>query len=753
MKKAISLFVLFAILLSVTVVAFSYPQKGEELLISKDNISYGISTSLYGLSLEDMSFSCDGGLSSNLVNNNSFEYEADRFLSWDIDATSYSVQNKDGLNNNNKNYLSVTVDGEGTLLNRGFTEFYDYKTYNLNDKKKNASDMGFKKGEKYEFSAYFKNISFVGDITVSLKAKGNSESYNFSLSGYDDWTKVISQIESEVTADGGLLITANGTGTFFMDFVSLVPVGSYGFHDEEWKYTSLRTDLYDALSALSPKFIRFPCSLVSGNSLKDLYSWKNTVGPLEGRRQTYNPYSSDEDGFNYNNSNAMGYYEYFMLCEDLNADAVPVVSAGIINQRENGYDEMREKYKNGALTEDEWQAYLDTISLRPETEKWDTFVENILDLIEFANGSAETKWGAVRADSGHKEPFNMEYLAVGNEAYGDVYWRNFDAIYKAVKAKYPNITVIASSGADSGSEDLKNSLNTLNEKYPDAMLDEHYYTENGYLFGQLQRYDGYERNGAKVIVGGWSAKSDSYGAVQTKNNIWSAVEGAAYLTGIERNGDAVSMISYSSPFAKVNAQCKDTSLVWFDSQELCLTPDYYTQMLFANNCGTHYVSTDLNLSESGVYEAVTVDTEKEIIYVKLVNSQSKDVNLTLDFRGFGDVNTASNQYLSEVFKEACNEVGGMLHVAPHEKTYTLKDNKLDFKLEGLSVNVIRIPYGDSDAEDLYVLPETGIVTPYIHTAFKVAIPCVITFLFVITGIAVLMNRHSLKKREKNKPKK
>lgn len=751
MKKALSLFLVLAILVSVTVIAFTYNKTGEELLISKDNISYNISDNLYGVSLEDVNFAVDGGLSSNLVNNNSFEYENDRLFAWNIDAASYSVQGKEGLNNINRNYLSVTVDGEGTIINNGYTEIYDYRTYNFNEKKKDTPDMGFKKGEKYEFSAYFKNVGFDGDITVSLNAKGNSERYKFSLDGYDDWTKVIFQIESNVTADGGLLISAEGTGTFLMDFVRLVPIESYGFYSEEWKYSSIRSDLFSAIQELSPKFIRFPGSIVSkGKGVHRLYNWKNTIGPLEERVQTPNPWSDTVKGRNYNNSNMIGYYEYFMLCADLNASPIPSVNAGISVESYESYSKMQNDYENGVLTEQEWQAYIDSVALKPDTEKWDGYIGDILDLIEFANGSEDTQWGAVRAENGRTEPFNMKYLEIDSEIGGDIYWRNFDSIYKAVKNAYPDIILIASPRADIDSDEFKEIKSHLSSEYPDAMLGESYFSENGQLFGKTHRYDGYERSGAKIAVGEWSVKSEGDGTVQTSNNIWSAIEEAAYLTGVERNADAVNMISCAPLFSKVNAQCTDVNLVWFDSQEKVLTPDYYTQMLFANNLGTQYVSAKLNMEQQGVYESVTVDTEKKIIYVKLVNTQHKNIDLTLNIQGFGEVKSASNQYMSEVFKSACNEIGGTLHVAPSESEYTLKNNKLKFKLEGLSVNVIRIPYGEEGSAELYVLPETGIVTPFIHSAFKVAIPCGIIVLLVITGITVLINRYTIKRRVKNK---
>ena len=411
MKKAISLFVVLAILVSVTVIAFTYNKNDEELLISKDNISYNISDKLYGVSLEDVSFAIDGGLSSNLVNNNSFEYENDRLFAWNIDAVSYSVQGKEGLNEINRNYLSVTVDGKGAIINNGYTEIYDYDTYNYNDKKKDTPDMGFKKNEKYEFSAFFKNVSFDGDLTVSPSANGNSEIYKFNLGGYDEWTKVIFQIESDITADGGLLISAEGTGTFLMDYVTLVPIESYCFYSEEWKYSSIRTDLFDTLKGLSPKFIRFPGSIVSkGKSISKRYSWKNTIGPLEERVQTVNPWSDTVKGKNCNNSNSVGYYEYFMICKELNATPIPSVSAGISVESNESFSKMQNDYENGVLTENEWQAYINSIALMPDSKEWEAYITDILDLIEFANGNTDTEWGAVRAKNGSEEPFNMKYL-------------------------------------------------------------------------------------------------------------------------------------------------------------------------------------------------------------------------------------------------------------------------------------------------------------------------------------------------------
>ena len=750
MKRFTALILILAMMLSLMGAARSNKKSDYTLTVSKDNISYEISNELYGLFIEDISFAGDGGLSSNLVNNGSFEYPTKNLAAWKIDTVSYSVLSGNGLNKNNKNYLSVAVNGVGTIKNIGYPELYNYKTYELNTKRAKTPDMGFKAGEEYAFSAYFKNVDFDGDISVSLDSKGNKSSYRFTISDCEEWTKITLRMTSDETADGALTITAEGNGIFLMDFVSLVPVGSHGFETEEWKYTTLRTDIYEVLKDLSPKFIRFPGGcFTEGDSLESLYNWKNTIGPLEERKQGYNLWRDDANGKYYTNTNAVGFHEYFTLCDELGATPVPVLSVGLTCQGRNGYGDMATQYKNGAITEEQWLEYVDTVAYTPGTGEWNQYVQDVLDLIEYANGGTDTEWGAKRAENGHPEPFNMKYLALGNENWGDIYWRNFDALYKAVKAQYPDITVVTTAGAGLEGEEFDYAWSTVNSTYRDTVVDEHYYTGDGYLFEHTDRYDTYERSGAGVMIGEYAATCAGFGTLITKNNIWSAIEEAAYLTGVERNADVVKMVSYAPALAKVNAQSWNINLIWFDSQSVVRTPDYYTQMLFANNYGTHYVTTDFDAEEDGIYQSATVDTENQVIYIKLVNSDRKDKTLEIDLSGFENVNNPSVQYMDETFKSACNEFEAQQHVAPVEEELKITDNKLLYTAGGYSVSVIRIPYGDNDGSSLYTLPDMGIIVPYISPAITIAVPSVIGFIALVAGVCILTVRilHHKKQKE------
>lgn len=740
MKKAAAIFL--AVVTAFSLIGASGAQNGENTLdISADNIAYDISENLYGLFIEDINYACDGGLVSNLINNNSFEYPSDNLTAWHITAGEYKAASGEGMNENNSTYLSVKVSGSAEITNNGFHEIYDYKTWDVNEKKVSTPDIGYKKGGEYLFSAYFKNIDFKGTLTACLDAKGNSGTYSFNIDGFEDWKKVELTLTSEVTADGAFTITADGNGTFLMDFVSLIPADSHGLNDSGWKYVSLRADLYETLEQLSPKFIRFPGGcLAEGDSLENLYNWKDTIGPLEQRVQTYNLWRDDAYSRQYINTNSMGYYEYFMLCDDLGAEPIPVLNAGITCQARNGYGDMSLKYANGEINEEEWQAYLDTIALRPGTKEFESYVQDILDLIEFANGAADSEWGKARAESGHSEPFNMKYIAVGNENWGEVYWRNFEPIYNAVKERYPGITVVTTAGAWLEGEDFDYAWETANSKYPDTVVDEHYYTVGGYLFDNTHRYDSYERSGAKAFIGEYAPKSDGYGTLMTKSNIWAAVESAAYMTGIERNADVVEMVAYAPAFAKLNAQSWDVNLIWFDSQEVVCSPDYYAQMLFSNNMGTKYVTTDFNMEEEGIYHSVTVDTDEQVLYVKLVNSNTKSEKISINLTGFENAGSASVQYMSEIFKAACNEVGEPLKVAPREKELEIQNGTLEYDAGSLSVSVIRIPYGDNDGSSLYELPDMGIIMPYVHIVIEIAVPCTLALIIVVSAAAVLISK-------------
>ena len=756
MKKIVSVIIVIMIVISATF-TLTGATASEKILptmkISADRISYAINDRLYGINLENTGNAIDGGLVSNLVNNNSFEHEDTHVASWNITTKSHEILSEDGLNENNSNYLSVTVDKQGTIENIGYNEFYNYKSYQVNQKVSKTGDMGFRANESYSFSAFFKNVDYEGTITLSLSANGNKEKYQFNLDTCEDWTNITLQIKSDVTADGSMLLTCDGTGTFYMDYVTLTPENSYGYNSVKWTYASLRNDLVNSIKELSPAFIRFSAGeFDESETLEDLGSWKNTIGNPQERKQSY---TQGEKNVYYINSNLMGMYEYLLLCEYVGADAIPMVNGGILTSSKKQYVDMSNKYGNGAITEEDWQKYLDEMSLRPETEEFEEYVQNILDLIEYANGDATTEWGIKRVTDGHKESFGLKYIAIGNGEFGDVYWRNFDAVYKVIKEKHPEITIVSYYGDEIIKDDQKKSLETANTLYPDVVFAENNSVGGGNLYKNLYKYDNYGRTGAKIAVGEYGVNT-TVGDTLTKNNIWSAIENAAFLIGLERNSDLVQMASYQTMFSKINAQTTDTSAVWFSSNEVIYTPDYYMQMMFANNMGTNYVSSEFNMEEDGIYHSITVDTEEKVIYVKIANNSRKPQKINISLDGFNNVKNPSVQYMSENFKSACNEPGQLLHVAPVEARLKIDNNTIPYDIGGYSVSVIRIPYDTNDGSTIYELPTMDIISPYIPTNVGMIISGSVLGIAVITGAVILLVRVShhkkvlsTKKKEEN----
>ena len=787
MKKFITLLLAFTL----AATSFAFPaQAGEAIVmnINKDDESYGISDKLYGLFIEDISYACDGGLVSNLVNNDSFEYQFNKTAGWTANGIELNTDDtSEPLNKSNPTYARITADGKGTLRNLGYTELYDYKSYDINEDKKATADMGFKQGEGYDFACYIKNSDFDGTVSVYLDSPSNKSNITqldiSNTSGI--WTKLTATLESVAAEDGGLAIEFNGKGTLCLDFVTLIPQSSYGYGSESWKYTTLRSDLYTALAQLNPGFIRFPGGcLAEGDSLANLYDWKETIGPLEERTQFYNLWR-DDNGREYINTNAMGYHEYFQLCADLGAEALPILNVGLTCQGRAGYDDHVLALKKASMTDDEWEAYLteernldpkekaqerkdftdyinslsinsqddfesylDTIALRPGAKEWDAYVQDILDLIEYANGDPDkTYWGARRAANGSRQPFNLKYIGLGNENWGEIYERNFKALYKEVKKAYPEITVISSAGAWLEGEAFDYNCKWINEDYSDTVIDEHYYTGDGYLFDHNNRYDSYDRNGAHIFVGEYAVTPSRVGTIQTKSNIFGAVEEASYLTGIERNGDIVDMASYAPTFAKVNAQSWNVNMIWFDSQEIVLTPNYYVQMLFANNYGDTYIKSTFENGESiqdGVYESVTADKENDVLYIKLVNTtgEKRTVDLGLDYIG-GKANRISAQSLKGSYKSACNELSRNTTYPVEQELTANESNRVSVELGKYDVTVLRVAYGKNDGTALYTLPDfistmTQKTTSYLPPAVRIGVPCGAAGAVVLISAAVLI---------------
>ncbi|MGN0521948.1 MAG: alpha-L-arabinofuranosidase C-terminal domain-containing protein [Eubacterium sp.] len=799
MKRFISFFI--TLVLVITTGAFEVSAKEKiSLNISSGDESVSISDKLYGAFIEDISYACDGGLVSNLVNNNSFEYEFNKTTAWKSSGlASLETASEEPMNKSNPTYAVITADGNASITNLGYTELYKYKTYEIDEKIASTPDMGFKADVKYDFSCYINNQDFDGTISVYLdsdKNRNNITQISIENNARGVWSRIDTTLTSNATEDGGLTIEFNGNGTLYIDFVMLVSQDSYGYGTQEWKYTTLRNDLFTALKQMNPAFIRFPGGcLAEGDSLENLYDWKETIGPLEEREQFYNLWK-DDVGRDYINTMAMGYHEYFQLCSDIGAEPIPILNVGLTCQGRCAYDDYVIALKKTYMSDDEWEkyltqtrniaeentqerdnftdyinglniksqedfeAYLDTIALRPGTKEWEAYVQDILDLIEYANGdSTTTYWGALRAANGSTQPFNLKYIGLGNENWGEVYERNFKELYKEIKKVYPDITVISSAGNSLEGDAYDDNMSWINEDYSDTIVDEHYYTRDGYLFDHNDRYDSFDREQAHIFVGEYAATAKGVGTLETKSNMLEAVEEASYLTGIERNGDVVDMTSYAPTFAKVNAQCWDINLIWFDSQEIVLTPSYYVQMLFSNNCGTKYLKSVFDNGttvQNGIYESVTVDEKNEVLYIKLVNASGKSSTVDVNLTDFGSINRVSAQSLNSSYKSACNEIGRNTTFPEEYDLNVGSQNTVSVDMNKYDVTVLRVAYGSNNGDTLYSISnnlEGSMASPsaYLPAAVKGAVAGAsvgaVVIIAAAAGIAVLIKKKKSKKND------
>lgn len=752
--------------------------------ISADDLSHEISDTMYGIFIEDINNGVEGGLNANLVRNNSFEYlhNGETLSGWEFDGE-YTRATEGGIHENNPSYIVLPADGARTIKNYGFCEYYDYKTYDVNEDSISSGDMGIKAGEKYVFSAWFKNTQTTMSVYLENKhGEKLTDTLKITLDAGDAWQKFSVDLSAAKTDDGILVMEFEEGSAVTLDFVCLYPENSHGYGADTWKYTSLRQDLYDALANLHPSFVRFPGGCVAeGDSLENLFNWKDTIGAPETRKQNYNIWQNDV--IDYNNSYMVGYHEYFQLCSDLGAEPVPILNVGLICQARCGYDDHVLALEKNEMTDEEWEtyltetrgldpedtevreeftayieglgmntredfeAYLDTIALRPGTAEWDAYVQDILDLIEYANGDTTTEWGALRAQNGHPASFGLEYIGLGNENWGEVYFRNLEALKAEINAVYPEITIISSSGPVSSGEQFDESWAQLETSYSDTIVDEHYYQEDNWYLANTERYDSYDRDGAKVFLGEYAATSKGVGTIQTKSNLKAAMSEAAYMTGLERNGDVVVMASYAPIFAKINAQEWTINMIWFDSHNTVLTPSYYTQMLFMNNTGSRYVDTELPEGTDGMYQSVTVDEENEILYIKLVNTTGESREVTFNPQGFGVVRYSDMLSLSDRSSAACNEVGKTCIVPKTVKT--TGDEGVTVRVDGYSVNVIRITYGENRTQkglyDLPRMPETRRFYTGLETALIWGVPTVAAVITVGTIVIVRLVRRKRKK--------
>jgi len=630
-----------------------------KLTVVADKPLTTIAPTMWGVFFEDINFGADGGLYAELVKNRSFEFPI-AMMGWDEERVNYQkgrilIINRSD-NSNNARFARITInnpEGNFSLSNEGFR------------------GMGFHKEKQYDLSMMIRSGN-PKDIKIKLqllnyagKVIGNGLVENFS----QDWKKYSATITTSDTAQRGRLnLIFEGQGVIDIDMISLFP------HDT-WKNRSggLRNDLVQKIADLKPGFVRFPGGcIVEGRELTNRYQWKTTVGNVTDRKLIMNRWNVEfprRAAPDYYQSFGLGFYEYFLLSEDVGAEPLPILNCGMACQFNSGE----------VVAMDELQPYID----------------DALDLIEFANGSITTKWGKIRNEMGHPAPFNMKFIGVGNEQWEPQYIERYKVFEKAILSKYPNIKIVSGAGPYAEGEYFNYAWKELKQLKP-ALIDEHYYKSPKWFFNNAGRYDNYERTGPKVFAGEYAAHSKDNPDAESRNNWESALAEAAFMTGLERNADLVQMCSYAPLFGHVDAWQWRPDLIWFDNLNSMATPNYYVQKLFSTNKGTYVVAITENdkaiTGKDSLYSSAVIDEQKGELIIKIVNSASISQQVELELKGCKMSKTeAIAQTLATDDIYSYNKVVELEKLKPDEKKLLINTNKFNHSLPAYSVSVLRIP--------------------------------------------------------------
>lgn len=568
-----------------------------------ENGKKDISPELFGVFFEDINYAADGGLYGELIQNRDFEYsekELSRVPGWGhayawaaSDGGSLEIKSDNPVSKNNPFYAVFTANGNAaSLTNTGY------------------DGISIKKGDKYVFSLFGKMIDGKSQrVKVSLRDKNGKDiavgMVSLPKDGWKRQSVTITAIES--CPDAVLALTPADKGSYAFDMVSLFPKNTFKGHEN-----GMRNDLAQAIADLKPRFMRFPGGCVAhGNGIQNIYRWKNTVGKLEDRIGMRNIWG-------YRQSMGLGYYEYFRFCEDIGAEPLPVLAAGVPCQ-------------NSSIGGDGQQGGI------PLGKEMDEYIQDVLDLIEWANGDKNTKWGKVRAEAGHPKPFNLKYIGIGNEdLISELFKERFELIYNAVRVKHPEIEIVGTVGPFYEGSDYEYGWKFANElKVP--VVDEHYYCQPGWFIHNPNFYDGYDRSKSKVYLGEYASHKPN-----RANDMETALSIAVYLTNVERNADVVKLSSYAPLLSRKGNTQWTPDMIYFDNQTVSLTTDYYVQRMFGQNAGSQYVPATVSMNNDTeavnlrTGQSIVVDSKTGDVIVKLVNLLPVPVKTTLELGKLAD---------------------------------------------------------------------------------------------------------------------
>lgn len=624
------------------------------LKVQVDRPGAALNRAMWGVFFEDINFGADGGLYGELVKNRGFEFP-DPMMGWSKLCPSkargtLAIRDDQPFNAANPHYLRMESTGKDLfgVANEGFR------------------GIGVKQGEAYDFSAELRNVAGGAGLRVELYSSDGALLDTVSLANLAaTWEKRSVLLHPNATdAKAKLYLLMDGSGTVDVDFVSLFP-------EKTWKNRpgGLRADMVQALADLHPGFVRFPGGcIVEGSELDKRYRWKNTIGPVEERKLLINRWNYEflhRPTPDYFQSFGLGFLEFFEMCEDIGAQPLPILNCGMACQ-----------FNSGELC---------------SVEELQPYIQDALDLIEFANGPTDSVWGGKRAALGHPEPFHMRMLGVGNEQWGQQYIDRYTKFAAALKAKYPDVKLVAAAGPEPADDRFKFAWTKLRELSAD-IIDEHCYAVPDWFLNNTHRYDNYDRNGPKVFMGEYAAQSDKTVSVKNRNTLGCALAEAAYMTGLERNGDVVHMASYAPLFANTEAWQWTPDLIWVNSLGICRTPNYHVQAMFASNPGDVILPVESTAPAAvELFASATRDNVSGEAILKVVNAEGQSREVKLELAGAKTVAAeATGITLAGSDWGAVNSFAEPDRVSPQRSTVSTGAGQFSYSFPANSFTVLRI---------------------------------------------------------------
>lgn len=570
-------------------------QTTRELVVNTAKLGAEIQPTMYGIFFEDINYGADGGLYAEMVKNRSFEFPQS-FMGWDTFGK-VELRTDHPAFDRNPHYIRLTNPGHRErrtgLQNEGFF------------------GIAVKPGEEYRFTTWARVPAGTAGgqkIRIELVNSQNDAvvSTEIEIAG-NEWKEYETLLKPSKGFERGMLrIFFTGAGSVDMDHISLFPVDTW-----KGRKGGLRKDLVQALYDLKPGVFRFPGGcIVEGIDLNTRYQWKNSVGPVENRPLNENRWNytfAHRMSPDYFQTYGLGFFEYFQLAEDIGAEPLPILNCGLACQYQTN-------------NESGWVPL----------DKLDPYIQDALDLIEFANGDVSTQWGGLRARMGHPAPFNLKFVGIGNEQWDSVYPERLELFTKAIRKAYPDIQIIGSSGPSADGKDFDYLWPEMKRLKVD-LVDEHYYRNPEWFLGNAARYDKYDRKGPKVFAGEYACHAP------VPNSFESALCEAAFMTGLERNADVVPMATYAPLFAHVDGWQWRPDLIWFDNLRSVPSINYYVQQLYAHNKGTNVLSITENkqnlTGQDGLYASAVYDKNENAYIVKVANTSDHAQPLKISFKG------------------------------------------------------------------------------------------------------------------------